>query len=59
MKSFKNYITEAGQSAERQENGFVDAINNAFTLINKGITVKTKDLTVKDIELFIKISNVI
>jgi hypothetical protein len=49
MKSFKNYITEAGQSAERQENGFVDAINNAFTLINKGITVKTKDLTIKDI----------
>ena len=35
MKSFKNYITEAGQSAERQENGFVDAINNAFSLIKK------------------------
>lgn len=56
MKSFKHYLNEeaelllmAGQAAERQENGFVDAINQAYENLQRGITVKTMDMTVKDI----------
>lgn len=56
MKSFKNFIKEnselllmAGQGAERQENGFVDAVNNAFNQVQRGITIKTSNITVKDI----------
>jgi hypothetical protein len=56
MLSFNRYIKEnmelllmAGQGAERQENGFVEAINKAFESVQEGITVKSKDLTIKDI----------
>ena len=44
MKSFKNYITEAGQSAERQENGFVDAINNGMRMDLNGTGVKVSQV---------------
>lgn len=50
MKSFKSYLIEAGASAERQENGFVDAINNAVKENgDKPVTVKTKDATIKGV----------
>mgnify|MGYP003673439042 FL=1 len=49
MIKFTTYLSEAGAGAERQENGFVEAINDAFKLAKKGITVKTKDMTVRDI----------
>lgn len=52
MKSFRDYssLIEAGQGAERQENGFVDAIKSAVKEVGgKGITVKTADVTLKDI----------
>lgn len=39
----------AGQSAERQETGFVDAINNAVTQVQGPITLKSHDLTVKGV----------
>ena len=46
MINFSTYLSEAGAGAERQENGFVKAINDAFKLAKKGITVKTNDMTV-------------
>ena len=56
MKNFKFFVQEqaelllmAGQGAERQETGFIDAINNAFENVQKGITVQTHDLTVHDV----------
>lgn len=50
MKSFKAFLLEAGASAERQENGFVDAINNAVKENgDKPVTLKTKDATIKGV----------
>ena len=56
MEKFKSFIKEdlelllmAGQGAERQENGFVDAVNKAFEQVQKGITIKTSNITVRDI----------
>ena len=50
MLTFKQYMTEAGASAERQENGFVDAIARAFEQNgNKPFTLKTKDATVANV----------
>lgn len=50
MKSFKEYITEAGASAERQETSFVNAVKSAFKKNGgKAITVKTGKDTVKDV----------
>lgn len=56
MKSFKRYFLEeqelllmAGQGAERQENGFVDAVNKSFEMVQQGITVKTSVLSIKDV----------
>ena len=50
MKTFRQYITEAGSSAERQETGFVDAINNAVNRNNgKPITLETQDATIKGV----------
>ena len=50
MKTFKNFLIEAGASAERQENGFVDAVAQAVAENgDKPITIKTKDATVKGV----------
>ena len=56
MRTFKSYLNEeaelllmAGQSAERQESGFVDAINNAVAQVQGPITLKSGDLTVKNV----------
>jgi hypothetical protein len=50
MLSFKQFITEAGASAERQENGFVDAINDAIKQNDgKPINVSSKDSTVRGV----------
>lgn len=50
MKSFKQFIIEAGQSAERQENGFVNAINTAFEMNGKKpFTLVTKDATIDNV----------
>lgn len=50
MKSFKNFLIEAGASAERQENGFVDAVAQAVAENgDKPITIKTKDATIKGV----------
>tara|TARA_R110000796_G_C14521316_1_gene430891 strand:+ start:496 stop:1251 length:756 start_codon:yes stop_codon:yes gene_type:complete len=47
---FKSFIVEAGGTAERQENGFVDAVAQAITANgDKPITIKTKDATVKGV----------
>lgn len=47
MLGFKSFLAEAGASAERQETGFVDAINEAVRMNgNKPITLKTKDATI-------------
>lgn len=51
MQSFKQYlITEGGQSAERQETGFVNAVNDAvFNNDSKPIDVITGDATIKGV----------
>ena len=50
MQSFKRYLVEAGQSAERQENAFVDLVNDAFKQNGeKPFTLKTKDDTIKNV----------
>ena len=50
MIRFKHYLEEAGASAERQENGFVDAVNNSVKINdNKPITLKTKDAIIKGV----------
>lgn len=50
MKTFKEFIIEAGASAERQETGFVDAVNKAVEMNgDKPITVKSKDATIKGV----------
>jgi hypothetical protein len=50
MLSFRNYIIEAGQGAERQENGFVAAVNYAFEQnSNKPFLLKTKDFALSDV----------
>ena len=50
MRTFKEYLTEAGKSAERQETGFVDAINNAVKMNDgKPISIKSKDAIVKGV----------
>tara|TARA_R100000231_G_scaffold138786_1_gene118031 strand:+ start:92 stop:835 length:744 start_codon:yes stop_codon:yes gene_type:complete len=50
MLSFKQYLVEAGVSAERQETGFVSAINDAVEKNGgKPITVKTKDATIRGV----------
>lgn len=50
MQSFKRYLAEAGQSAERQENAFVDLVNDAFKQNGeKPFTLKTKDDTIKNV----------
>lgn len=47
MLGFKSFLAEAGASAERQETGFVDAVNEAVRMNgNKPITLKTKDATI-------------
>lgn len=47
---FKQYISEAGASAERQENGFIKLIKDAVKA-NKGnaITLKSQDGTVRNV----------
>lgn len=48
--NFKEYVNEAGGSAERQENAFVDAVNKAVEMnAGKPITVNTKDSAVKGV----------
>ena len=42
-------LCEAGASAERQETGFVDAINKAVKETSGPITLKTKDATIKNV----------
>ncbi len=50
MGILKRYLAEAGQSAERQENGFVDLVNDAFKQNGeKHFTLKTKDDTIKNV----------
>jgi len=50
MLRFKSYLTEAGQSAERQENGFVALINDTFIQNGeKPFTLKTKSDTVRGV----------
>ena len=50
MGILKRYLAEAGQSAERQENGFVDLVNDAFKQNGeKPFTLKTKDDTIKNV----------
>ena len=50
MLTFKSFLAEAGASSERQENGFVDAVNNAVNQNgNKPIDIKTKDATIKGV----------
>lgn len=50
MKTFQEYLTEAGKSAERQENGFVDAVNRAVKMNgDKPISIKSKDALVKGV----------
>lgn len=50
MKSFKQYITEAGASAERQESSFVNAVKAAVKKNGgKAITIKSGDASVKDV----------
>lgn len=50
MKKFKSFLLEAGASAERQENGFVDAVNNAVKENgDKPVTVKTKDASISGV----------
>jgi len=50
IQTFSEFLTEAGAAAERQENGFVAAVNDAVKANgNKPITLKTKDATVKDV----------
>jgi hypothetical protein len=50
MIRFQTYLTEAGSSAERQENGFVDAVAQAVKANdNKPITLKTKDATIRGV----------
>lgn len=50
MIRFSTYLTEAGASAERQENGFVDAVAQAVKANgDKPITLKTKDATIRGV----------
>ena len=50
MKTFKTFITEAGQRTERQETEFVNAINGTVEANNGNpIIVKTKTDTIKDV----------
>ena len=50
MGILKRYLAEAGQSAERQENAFVDLVNDAFKQNGeKPFTLKTKDDTIKNV----------
>ena len=50
MLGFKEYLAEAGAAAERQETGFVDAVNDAVKMNgDKPITLKTKDATIKGV----------
>ena len=50
MLGFKEYLAEAGAGAERQEIGFVDAVNDAVKMNgDKPITLKTKDATIKGV----------
>lgn len=50
MRTFEEYLNEAGLKAERQENGFVDAVNSAVKLNgDKPITLVTGDATVKGV----------
>lgn len=50
MIRFSTYLTEAGASAERQENGFVDAVTQAVKANgDKPITLKTKDATIRGV----------
>jgi hypothetical protein len=47
---FKQFITEAGASAERQENGFIALIKQSVKENDgKPITVKSKDATIKNV----------
>jgi len=50
MLGFKEYLAEAGAAAERQETGFVDAVNDAVEMNgDKPITLKTKDAIIKGV----------
>ena len=50
MIRFQTYLSEAGASAERQENGFVDAVAQAVKANgDKPITLKTKDATIRGV----------
>jgi hypothetical protein len=56
MKKFKNFINEkqelllmGGQSAERQETGFVNAINNTYQKVFQPINVNSKELSIKNV----------